>query len=524
MPEYLRPGVFVEEKPSGVNPIEGAATSTACFLGAAARGRPFYPTFITSWSEYEQLFGKLKERKDIHMPLGVYHFFLNGGKRAHIVRLLDPAAKVASVDVETLDPKVKVKLLAAGQGAWANGINVTIRLSRAGGDPYEKAPAKGDPPPLFDFIVERKTEEGIQELEVLPRLGFKEDGERFYATLINRDSRYIDIDFAEGFTETLPKLEKDAKTGVWSTTVVLKDGDDGAVKKEVDADSVKAALVHLDPIDDLNMLVMPGAYDELLTTELISYAAGRRDTICILDCPGDPRNRTARNDQLKNVKDQFKAITVKDSHAALYFPWLEVADPFSQISGATRFAPPSGAIAGLFARTDNRRGVWKAPAGTEATILGAVGLAVEVTDNDQEDLNPQGINCIRQFPDSGIVCWGSRTIASRSNPEYRYVPVRRYAMFLAKSLYRGTQWVVFEPNDEPLWATIRFNLNAFMLRQFRSGALQGGKPEEAYFVKCDADNNPKASINAGEVHVTIGFAPLKPAEFVIIELTQMRQE
>src|SRR5262249_34555309 len=158
------------------------------------------------------------------------------------------------------------------------------------------------------------------------------------------------------------------------------------------------------------------------------------------------------------------------------FPWLEISDPYSTVSGATRYAPPSGMIAGLYARTDDTRGVWKAPAGTEATMNGAVGVAAMVTDSDQDTLNPIGVNCIRQFAASGIVCWGARTLATTVKPEERYVPVRRMTIFLKVSLFRGTQWVVFEPNDAPLWNAIVFNVNAFMLTQFRAGAFQGSKP------------------------------------------------
>jgi hypothetical protein len=525
VPEYLRPGVFVQEESSGVKPIEGVGTSTACFIGAAARGRPFYPTFVTSWSEYERLFGGLQKGAD--MPLAVYHFFLNGGKRTYIVRLLDPEAPTATAAVPLQGSDAALTVRAAGSGAWAKSMSVEIRLSRAGGNPFAPNQPADSPPPMFDFVVLNEVDGEKFEVEVLPRLGIKEDGERFYASLINRDSRFIKIDVpaeAKDFPESLFKVEKVQDRDLWRLEVPLAGGEDGSPDKLFLDTTIKQALQGLDTLDDLNMLAFPGVFDNVLVGAGIDYAAKRRDLIFIIDSLGDPRNRTPREVQLSDVKAKLRELTPKDSHAALYFPWIEVSDPYSRISGATRFAPPSGAIAGLYARTDNRRGVWKAPAGTEASILGAVGVAVEITDNDQEDLNPIGVNCIRQFPDSGIVCWGSRTIATRQDPEYRYVPVRRFAMFLAKSLYRGTQWAVFEPNDEPLWSAIRFNLNAFMLRQFRSGALQGGKPEEAYFVKCDAENNPQASIDAGEVHITVGFAPLKPAEFVIIHLTQMRKE
>jgi len=530
VPEYLSPGVYVIEEPSGVNPIEGVGTSTACFIGAAARGRPFYPTYITSWTDFERSFGPLTKSAD--MPLAVYHFFLNGGKKAYIVRLLDleaPDGKAAvgkaSFATDGGDP---VLIEAAGAGVWSATMSVEIRLSPAGRNPWNPAP-NSDGAALFDIVVIDNVEGQDFELERISRVGVKEDGERFYATIVNRDSHYLRVALADGKTDfpeknfALDEVDENGRK-VRKKTAKLAGGDDGDVNAVFAAAAIDKALFALDKIDDINILAIPGKFEKEVVSAGVSYVAKRADIIYVIDSVGSARNNTPGDLQMDKVREQFNDLPVKDSHAALYFPWIEIADPYSRVAGATRFAPPSGAIAGLYARTDNRRGVWKAPAGTEASILGAVGLAVAVTDNDQESLNPIGVNCIRQFPDSGIVCWGSRTIATRSKPEYRYVPIRRYAMFLAKSLYHGTQWVVFEPNDEPLWSAVRFNLNAFMLRQFRAGALQGGKPEEAYFVKCDKENNPQASIDAGEVHITVGFAPLKPAEFVIIHLTQMRKE
>ncbi len=535
MPEYLSPGVYVQEEPSGVNPIEGVGTSTACFVGAAARGRPFYPTYITSWTDFERSFGKLT--KLAHMPLAVYHFFLNGGKKAYILRLLDPKAPTGVAKLPVAEGGTVV-VEAAGAGVWSKTMRVEVYVSAAGHNPWNPT-LNSDGPVLFDIVVIDKVDGRDDEVERFPRVGVKEDEERFYATIINRDSKYIKIvladnktDFPEmNFALEKAKKKKDTDPDVWMLSKDFEGGADVLAGTPPDAPSevfqpatINKALATLDKIDDVNILAIPGEFTKESVGAGIDYVSKRADLIYVIDSEGSVRNSRSGDEQIQNVKDQFASIPIKDSHAALYFPWIEIADPYSNVVGATRFAPPSGAIAGLYARTDNRRGVWKAPAGTEASILGAVGLAVNVTDNDQEALNPIGVNCIRQFPDSGIVSWGSRTIATRSKPEYRYVPIRRYAMFLAKSLYHGTQWVVFEPNDEPLWSAIRFNLNAFMLRQFRSGALQGGKPEEAYFVKCDKENNPQASIDAGEVHIIVGFAPLKPAEFVIIHLTQMRKE
>ena len=186
--------------------------------------------------------------------------------------------------------------------------------------------------------------------------------------------------------------------------------------------------------------------------------------------------------------------------------------------------PPSGAVCGIYARIDARRGVWKAPAGTEANLAGAVGLTTLVGDVNQDILNPFGVNAIRFFPSSGIVIWGARTLATRSDPEYRYIPIRRFAIFLEQSIYNGVQWAVFEPNDEDLWASLRLNVGAFMMNLFRAGAFQGDTPLKAFFVKCDPETNPQDQIDAGIVTVLVGFAPLKPAEFVVIKISQKTAE
>ena len=203
------------------------------------------------------------------------------------------------------------------------------------------------------------------------------------------------------------------------------------------------------------------------------------------------------------------------------FPRVKQADPLRENQVETFV--PCGAIAGVMARTDATRGVWKAPAGTRCDADGVRGLHVKLTDAENGMLNPLGVNCLRAFPVHGRVVWGARTLrgADPAGDEYKYIPVRRLALFLEESLYRGTQWVVFEPNDEPLWAQIRLNIGAFMQNLFRQGAFQGRTPRDAYFVKCDSETTTQNDINLGIVNIVVGFAPLKPAEFVIIKIQQM---
>ncbi len=582
MPEYLHPGVYVQEEPSGAKPIEGASTSTAAFVGTAPRGRPNKPTFVTSWTQYERAFGPLKKGYD--MPLGVYQFFKNGGVRAYIVRVLkekptsDQDKDVAHGAEGKLTPDLfpadtgSVTIRAAGRGVWGNDLRVSVRLNAFSHNVPAKPvdPVTGDYPDddkrpyLYDWLVEMKDATGkYKEVEVFPALGGREDGDKFYATIINRDSQYIAIvpsvvpgavaapagpaapggpaapagpapvptAFPEAPSDRKPaSLTKKTDEAVkWTATppppqAALTGGLDGPRPEQLTAASYEASLATLDRIDDASILVMPGVSAEIAAAGA-SYVERRPlgDMVYVVDSERPAPDESAE-DQINKVKAMVGAFNPKSSYAAMYFPWVEIADPYSPIVGAKRLVPPSGMVAGLYARTDNTRGVWKAPAGTEASLLGAVGLAAQVNDGDQDTLNPIGVNCIRQFPSSGIVVWGSRTLSTQSNPEYRYVAVRRMASFLKTSLYRGTQWVVFEPNDEPLWSAIRFNLNAFMTTLFRAGALQGGKPSEAFLVKCDSDNNIQATIDAGQVHILVAFAPLKPAEFVIIHIQQLRKE
>ncbi len=234
-----------------------------------------------------------------------------------------------------------------------------------------------------------------------------------------------------------------------------------------------------------------------------------------------------QDDTVKSLLDSFKTgddaqlTGVNARNSAMFFPWVRSPDPLYQ--GALKEFPPCGFVAGVFARTDTTRGVWKAPAGTDASIAGATDLNVTMSDAQNGQLNQIGVNCILKRPPYGTLVWGARTLDGddQKGSEWKYAPVRRLALFLEESLYRGTQWVVFEPNDEPLWAQIRLNIGAFLNNLFRQGAFQGKTPREAYFVKCDKETTTQANIDAGVVNVLVGFAPLKPAEFVILQIQQI---
>ena len=289
-------------------------------------------------------------------------------------------------------------------------------------------------------------------------------------------------------------------------------GSDGTTPQ--DSDFV-AALPLLDPIRDVSLVAIPGVGSEPVIDAAMNYCSNRQLSDCFY--VGDVASTDDTYVEAIAVRD---ALNAPNSYGAVYFPWLYMLDPSGR-SSEPILAPPSGFMTGLYGRIDGRRGPWKAPAGSEAIVAGAVGLATDILDVQHGDLNrhPKSISVIRRFPTTGIVAWGARTVSS--DPEYKYIPVRRTAIFLRVSIYNGIQWAVFEPNDEPLWASLRLNIGAFMNTLFRRGAFQGSTAKEAYFVKCDSETTTQADIDVGIVNVLVGFAPLKPAEFVVVKIRQI---
>jgi hypothetical protein len=281
----------------------------------------------------------------------------------------------------------------------------------------------------------------------------------------------------------------------------------------------KEGLYSLEKADLFNILCIPPYLEssDVDNASLIPRAATyceKRRAMLLVDPPSNWKSK-------ESAKNDVSKIGTGSKNAALFFPRLKQPNPLrdNQIED---FAP-CGAVAGVFARTDTTRGVWKAPAGLAARLVGVPQLSVSLTDPENGELNPLGINCLRTMPAAGRIIWGSRTLEGddRLASGWKYIPVRRTALFIEESLYRGTQWVVFEPNDEPLWAQIRLNIGAFMHNLFRQGAFQGTTKNEAYFVKCDKETTTQTHINLGVVNIVVGFAPLKPAEFVVIQLQQM---
>ncbi|MCK9296401.1 MAG: phage tail sheath subtilisin-like domain-containing protein [Desulfobulbaceae bacterium] len=274
------------------------------------------------------------------------------------------------------------------------------------------------------------------------------------------------------------------------------------------------AFAWLDTVRDVSLIAVPGIGSTAVADAGMNYCRNRPLSDCFYIADMD-RDDISLEDALQYRDD----INTPNSYGAVYFPWLKALDP-TGLSAEPINVPPSGYVAGMYSQIDAKRGVWKAPAGTEAVLGGAVGLVTDLTDIQQGNLNKnkKSVCVIRKFPGSGIVLWGARTLSS--DPEYKYIPVRRMAIMLRVSIYNGIQWTVFEPNDEELWSQIRLNIGSFMMTLFRQGAFQGSTPSQAFFVKCDGETTTQADIDLGIVNVLVGFAPLKPAEFVVVKISQ----
>ena len=496
MPQaLLHPGVYIEEVSSGVRTITGVATSTALFIGWAPKGPTDRALRMTSFADFERAYGGL----DLRSLLGysVRHFYDNGGSDANILRIAAGAA-TAQVVIGTLT------INARSAGTWANAFNVVLTR-------------RADDATRFKIdVIDPSSNNAV--LESFVDLSMTATDKRFAPAVINDQSTFIDK-LAAGSAAT-PANTAATGVGLGSGTP----GTDGTVQGPGDA-AFRTAMLALfgtgaaaDRIDLFNILCVPGLTDTT-TIGSLQAIARRRRAFLLVDCA---ENATPETSGATGVATPANMATgAGAANSALYFPWVRAPDPLK--SGALTAYPPSGFVAGILARTDSSRGVWKAPAGTEASLTGVAGLKTTLSDAENGLLNPAGVNCLRTFPVYGNVVWGARTLEGNDQrgSEWKYVPVRRMALFLEESLYRGTQWVVFEPNDEPLWAQIRLNIGAFLQGLFRQGAFQGKTPKEAYFVKCDRETTTQADINNGIVNILVGFAPLKPAEFVVLKIQQI---
>ncbi|MGJ5751975.1 hypothetical protein FB563_0037 [Streptomyces puniciscabiei] len=508
MPTYLTPGVYVEEVQSGARPIEGVGTAVAAFVGFARSG-PFHePTLVTNWDQYTQLFGGFTE--GTYLAHAVYGYFANGGGAAYVVRI-GGSADGAAPSGGGREPRDAP----AAQPLTLGGFRITARPGISGVS-VEIADADGENPPEDRFkLLVRQGEQVVETYDVSTRKNVKG-----YVVTQLRASKLVEVTEQRDATQTRPAGQ----------TVAVPDAPAapaapvaGAVSRIDPAEyvgdaSARTGFAGLESIDEITMVAVPdlmGAYQRgdidaegVRTVQLavISHCEQMGDRVAVLD---SPPGLTAQ--QVRHWRNEEAGYDSR--YATLYYPWVRVFDP---AAGRNTTVPPSGHIAGVWARSDAERGVHKAPA--NEVIRGAVDLEVRLSKGEQDLLNPIGVNCVRAFPGRGIRIWGARTLSS--DPAWRYLNVRRLFNYLEESILLGTQWVVFEPNDDRLWSSIRRNVTAFLTEEWRRGALFGRTAEEAFYVKCDRDNNPQTSIDQGRVVCEIGVSPVKPAEFVVFRLAQ----
>lgn len=514
MPAQLSyPGVYIEEVPSGVRTIVGVATSITAMIGSAVKGPVGESVRIQNLLEFERIFGGLSPKH----PLGnaVRQFFSNGGTDAEIVRVVGG------------DNSVKAKcefgglvLEADSPGAWMNEYGAQID---------DKTKQSEDDATLFNLRIglldKKQPVPTLTVLETHRNLSLLPESSRYVTRVLKEDSRLVNVvgDVPDQIAEVSEPTE-------------FKDGEDG---DPISGKDLLKGLEAFKTVDLFNLMVIPplpvvndnnavtGAAplsDEEglpVYTEAANICDGRR-AMLLLDPKSTWDTVAVAKSDLESDTPAFGELRQNAKNCALFFPNLKMSDP-SRDGRIVEFSP-AAAVAGVFARTDVNRGVWKAPAGqTDGALAGVQSLSVKMTDGENGQLNPLGVNCLRSFPLIGNVIWGARTLdgADRLASEWKYIPVRRTALFIEESLLRGTKWAVFEPNDEPLWAQLRSAIRGFMQGLFRQGAFQGQTPDKAYFVKVDSETTTQDDIDRGIVNIHVGFAPLKPAEFVVIKLQQI---
>ena len=476
--EYLAPGVHVETvRPNG-RPVEGVSTTTCVFFGEALRGPVNAPVLITSWADYIRLYaGGLDTpfARDADLAYAVQGFFQNGGRRCYVVRVgrsalkPDPAGELSPRRAQAAITDGSQYVRAKDEGEWGNGLSVDARKDDDG---------------LFVVTVKL----GGEAKEIWR--GFCSDADsRSYFERINPQSEFIEFYGGGGLSEG---------------TFALGGGRDGSPPDDIDYIHAFDCMAEL---PDRNMAAAPGQTSRAVVRGLLDWCARDERTFPILEMPLFM--------DAQQMRDERRWLGAAP-RGAIYAPWVTVLDPISR-NGEPRLAPPSGHIAGVFARQTNERGVHKAPAGVEADLRGIVDLAQGFAEGDSEILNPAGVNVAMRRPNYGAVLWGARTLSADST--LRYVSDQRLNTFIKESLERGTQWAVFEPNDARLWRALRVTCEEFLHTLWSvQGALFGASAGEAFFVKCDAENNPKRTVDQGLLFVDIGYAPVKPAEFVALRV------
>ena len=570
MAEYLSPGVYVEEFDSGPAPMQGVGTSTAGFVGLAEKGPVSgSPVFVSSASDFTRKFGGYLQQSEFgeyrYLAHAVSHFFANGGARAFVMRVVPPDAAVAGVKcgelmefkaknpgawgnriVVAVTPASKAKTQIyedAGEGKYVlknaadfnvgdvvvlegpggqeynlvaavEGGNVTMAKPFQAGEVVDKALLPKTTVRTCELNLELHCEDVVETYEnvsfniTTPNFVEKmmAKSELVDVTAVHNDEPVAPIDLvkqAAGCDKDTVKLQ--LAGGLNGTAAALSDGDFiGEDKGPGSRTGIQAFLDN----SDVSLMAVPGITAPNVQLSLVAHCERLASRFAVLDMPKDA----------KSVTEIMEHRNIVDSdYCAMYHPWLEVYDPLDK---RNTLIPPSGSVLGIYARSDNTRGVHKAPA--NETVANCTGLSVIYNTAEQDMLNPNGVNLIRRFPGQGIRVWGARTASSK--PLWKYINVRRLFIFLEESIKANTNWVVFEPNDELLWIRVRRTIEVFLEGVWRSGALAGATTADAFFVNIGTNTMTQDDIDNGRLVCVIGVAPVKPAEFVIFRLTQKTGE
>ena len=520
---YLTPGVYVEEVPSGMATLAPGATAVAAFVGFTAKGPRDDPSdplgqkprLVSNWAQFEQLYGGFTP--GAMLPHAVYGYFNNGGALAYIVRIphTEPSTESGTLALpaadRTLGPALEVTTVEAN-------ADLTVTVT-------PEPPADGDEDggaPTFRIDV---TEAGSSEpVESFPGLTLT-PGDTNVEKVVNKDSTKvkvatkIDVSALEAELANLPAGSYAIEPAPPNPVAVPGRAFAGS---ETARNGINGLVI----ADDVTMVMVPdlvtaatkedGSVDlnmwKTVQLALINHCEAQANRVAILDAPPGMTPQ--------QIKEWRSDVAMYDSpFATLYYPWIKVSNPVATNGDTEIVVPPSGHLAGIWARTDDTRGVWKAPA--NEVVRGALDVELTITKAEQGLLNPIGINCIRPFGTRGIRVWGARTLSS--DTDWTYINVRRLFNMIETTIMDGTQFAVFEPNDKKLWEGLKRTVNAFLRGLWRDGALFGATAEQAFFVKCDEETNPPESIDLGKVVVEIGIAPVKPAEFVIFRITQIKE-
>jgi uncharacterized protein len=565
--DYFAPGVYVEEVDRGSRPIEGVQTNIGGFIGftetirgGAAVGKPM---LITSWNQYLDYFGKegsdgfvqfKKDSKDFYayLPFAIQGWFLNGGARCWVISLgtdlpkpasatTQPTPEATALTVKTASKRESLRFTLKPEEASNGSVSVEIfageprALLPAGASPNADAPETADPeidpnaaapiPAEFFTLVIKRDGQALEapyenltmDRQVHPSVGT-------YVVNALQNCPFVSVADLTQRGLSLARRPADGQYEVTPPPILPTQENLARYVQGVRDD--RSGIQGLFEIDEITMLACPDL--------MLAHQAGLMDddqlhgimelmvSLCENNAPNPPNRMVVLDPPSDRVKPQHVAnwldqdFNRRSMFAALYYPWIKVANPRNQ--GKPILVPPSGHMMGVWSRIDETRGVFKAPA--NETPRGVIGLAYDCNFREQELLNPKGINCIRTFPNRGIKIWGARTLVEPEKTEWRYISVRRLISYIEKSIELGTQWVVFEPNDQDLWARVRRTVSNFLERLWRDGALFGGTPEQAFYVKCDETLNTPDTMILGRLYVEVGICPVRPAEFVVFRISQ----